>query len=92
MNYVAQFSYNLKFKLPPGIDLEDDAVVESSDVRNMVLHVELVNGETLEIEPYDSDEPIIPFDGWQEDASDSDDDEIDDSNADSTDDEQKDDK
>ena len=79
MNYVAQFIYNLKFKLPPGIDLEDDAVVESSDVRNMVLHIELVNGETLEIEPYESDEPIIPFDGWQEDASDSDDDEIDDS-------------
>ena len=91
--YTAHFCFDLCFDIPKGIDLEDESMVESSEVRNLILYITLVDGEVIQVDPIQNeDRPIIPFNGWVENNDDDDDsdNETDKSGSDDSDDEEED--
>jgi len=46
----ARYSGNLKFKIPKGLDLEDETIVSNWYVRYATLHIHYVDGREEEIE------------------------------------------
>jgi hypothetical protein len=57
---VAEYRHNSIFKLPLGLNLEDGTVVRDYWIKWDTLTISLMNGETLQIEPYNSDDKKNP--------------------------------
>lgn len=57
---VAEYRHSSIFKLPLGLNLEDGTVVRDYWIKWDTLTISLMNGETLQIEPYSSDDKKNP--------------------------------